>query len=285
MKADLKAYAQNIREIVGEDFIGTDYERLFVGFMNDNEWFGAEPEFKDDVLLIDTEAMKPYTDRILDFFRNYGLGIEDKVELLSQKYGDQMPDSAGLVSSFFDEMEIPSDNRYYLYDFLCYRQVEEFSSMDDEGIAKLVDYAVYDLTKANGDILCMLISWLKQYYRMHWFKDYSMTKRRTSENAAYDIDEYLELLYYLFNETYIEEEEMYRKAAESKNYGRYVAVYVYAFHACHKEHGPYADRTPGTYHAARRCPEKYCRRRFPTGRREAYGIFDHMEACRSPLDS
>ena len=218
MKTDLKVFANNIRDLIDEEDAGQDFERLFVAFMNDNDWFGAEPVFEGDVLMVDTDAMKPHIDSILEFFSNHSLSTEEKVDLLMQKYEDRMPDSVVIIRSFFDEMEIPVDNRYYLYDFLLYRQREEFTVMDDEGVARLVDFAVYDLTKANGDILCMLLSWMKQFYRMHWFRDYSMTKRRESENGAYDIDEYLELLYYLFNETYIEEEEMYRKAAEDKNY-------------------------------------------------------------------
>ena len=38
------------------------------------------------------------------------------------------------------------------------------------------------------------------------------------QNEAYDFDDYICLLYYLFSEDYIENNEMFRKAAESKNY-------------------------------------------------------------------
>ena len=47
-----------------------------------------------------------------------------------------------------------------------------------------------------------------------------MTKRYTIEstNGAYELDEYLQLMYYLFNEEYITRNSMYSKAADSKNY-------------------------------------------------------------------
>ena len=47
-----------------------------------------------------------------------------------------------------------------------------------------------------------------------------MEKRYTMNigKEAYDVDEYLELLYYLYNEDYIEDNEMYEKACESRNY-------------------------------------------------------------------
>ena len=47
-----------------------------------------------------------------------------------------------------------------------------------------------------------------------------MTKRYTIEsaNGAYELDEYLELMYYLINENYIIKNDMLCKAANSKNY-------------------------------------------------------------------
>lgn len=218
MKTDLKEYVKEIKSQISNEYIDQDFERAFVSFMNDNEWFGNEPEFDQDILMIDMEKLSPYTGRIQEFFINRGLSASEKTSKLQERYEKQMQGSAQMVKTFFEEMDIAEDSRYYLYDFLLFRQTIEFSAMDDEAVSSLMSYAVYDLTKANGDIFCMMLTWMKQFKHMHWFRDYYMTQRRVSENGAYDIDEYLELLYYLFNESYIEKEEMYRKAAESKNY-------------------------------------------------------------------
>ena len=218
MKTDIKEYVKRIKSQISDEYIDQDFERSFVTFMNDNVWFGHEPEFDQDILMIDIDRLSPYTGRIQEFFINRGLSIAEKTYMLRERYEKYMSNSARMVQQFFEEMNVAEDSRYYIYDFLLFRQTAEFSEMDDEAVSGLMSYAVYDLTKAAGDIFCMMLTWMKQFKHMHWFRDYYMTPRRVSDNGAYDIDEYLELLYYLFNETYIEREEMYRKAAESKNY-------------------------------------------------------------------
>ncbi len=217
MKIDLKNFANRIKSIVGAQD-QEDFERSFVTFLNDNDWFGCHPEVVDGICMVDEAILSEYIPRFTEYFEKTELPTETKLEMLSTRYAEFMPDCADMIVSFFDSMNVAEDNQYYIYDFLLHRQKMEFSAMKDDEVENLVKYAVFDLTKADGDILCMMLSWLKQFYRMHWFKDHYMTKRRESENGAYDIDEYLELLYYLFNSEYIEENEMYKRAAENKNY-------------------------------------------------------------------
>ena len=217
MKTDLREFANYLKSHI-ETSLQEDFEHCLVAYLNDNEWFGCEPEMIDGKCLVDANVLASVIPRIIDFFEKKELPIEEKLILLANKYADKYPNSAGMVDSFFTTVSIAKENQYYLYDFLLTRQSAEFSNMDNESVSELVSHAVFDLTKADGDILCMMLSWLKQYNRMHWFKDFSMTKRRESENGAYDIEEYLELLYYLFNADYIEENDMYKRAAENKNY-------------------------------------------------------------------
>ena len=54
MKTDLKEYVKEIKSQISNEYIDQDFERAFVSFMNDNEWFGNEPEFDQDILMIDT---------------------------------------------------------------------------------------------------------------------------------------------------------------------------------------------------------------------------------------
>lgn len=213
---DLKIFAGKLKQLIYD--ASDDFERLLVEYLNDNDWFGSNPEFIDGKCMVDDICLSSHMSEIIGFFDNRELTTEDKVQMLAMRYAEKQPEFASKVEKFFDELSIPEDNQYYIYDFLLSRQIKSFSKMRDNDVAKLVEHAVFDLTKADGDIFCMLLSWLKQYHHVPWIKSYSMTKRVEIENGAYDLDEYLHLLYYLFCPTYIEENEMYKKAAESKNY-------------------------------------------------------------------
>lgn len=217
---ELKEYVRRIKKNnnIESFYKGNDFERLFVTFMTDNDWFDCEPSKNNESFYVDEAKLDQFIPRIIDYFQNCNNPIEDKCARLMHKYMEKMPQSYQIVNSYFQKFEIPFDNRYYIIDFLLVRQEIEFNKMNDENISPLVKLAVFELTKANGDIFCMMLSWFKQFYHMHWFRDYTMTQRRVSENGAYDIEEYLELLYYLFNEDYINENEMYKKAASDKNY-------------------------------------------------------------------
>lgn len=215
---DLKDFAEEIRNMTDSQMDGEEFNRALVAFMNDNDWFGVVPEMSDGRVFIDKTLMAPHMAKISEFFNHQIFSTDDKVQFLKKRYKDTYPADLDMIEDFFGELNISQESRYYLYDFLLTRQAKSFFAMNNNDVSALVDHAVFDLTKINGDFLCMLLSWLKQYYKVHWFKDFAMTKRRESENCAYDIDEYLELLYYLFNENYIVENDMYQQAAENKNY-------------------------------------------------------------------
>lgn len=69
----------------------------------------------------------------------------------------------------------------------------------------LVEVATKVLTKYLGDNLIQFIKWLLNKGVTRYRVSFEMTKRYTIEsaNGAYELDEYLELMYYLFNEDYI----------------------------------------------------------------------------------
>ncbi len=92
--------------------------------------------------------------------------------------------------------------------------------MRDEEIKDFLAVAFEEMSKQYGDILTFFLTWLKEHYKTKYMHDYFMSKRKDNadSNEAYDTEEYLELLYCLFNEDYIIENDMYAKAAQSKNH-------------------------------------------------------------------
>lgn len=109
--------------------------------------------------------------------------------------------------------ELPDDDEY----------VHRGKGTVEKCIKAVLDFyinATFELIKAHGDIFTFFIAWLKLNHKTAYQKDYVLNKRYTMDiqNEAYDFDDYISLLYYLFSEDYIENNEMFRKAAESKNY-------------------------------------------------------------------
>ena len=76
------------------------------------------------------------------------------------------------------------------------------------------------LPKIFGDIMADFINWTRVHCKTLYYRDYFMNPYSTnSKNAeAYDPDDYLKIIFHMFNENYIAENDMYTKAATSKNF-------------------------------------------------------------------
>lgn len=187
-----------------------------VQFLEDNHWFGIVPELIDNKLYISEEEMELLKDPLIKFISTN----DNPIEQLKTQFEEIFPDTASKLQVFFDEIKAPEETQFYLIDFLAYNLKKNIILMSDEEVSEIVEEATSSLIKIHGDILTFFLSWLKSKCRTRYKNEYIMEHRISMEgkNGAYDVDEYLELLYYLFNENYIEENEMYQKAAKSKNY-------------------------------------------------------------------
>lgn len=137
-------------------------------------------------------------------------------EIFSKKF----PSTSELFVQFAEEEKLSETNRFYLLDFLAYYLTKDLFLYSDAEVETLVEVATEVLTKSQGNILIQFIKWLLNKGVTRYRVSFEMTKRYTIEsaNGAYELDEYLELMYYLFNENYIIKNDMLCKAANSKNY-------------------------------------------------------------------
>ena len=215
---DFKEYAKQLEVQLNTDL--DNFNEVFVQFLADNEWFGVEPVWKDDILWVDTKDFAPYIERIRLFFDSYWLNTAEKNVLLLSMLQKSFPDTEPKLLQFYDEYDFPDIIRYYLTSFLLKFLPKELCMMNDLEVQDLLTDAYNELIKQYGDILASFLRWLKDKYTTRYLNDYFMSKRqdKSDSNEAYDTEEYLELLYYLFNEEYIYENEMYAKATASKNY-------------------------------------------------------------------
>ena len=211
MVVDLKNYLERILVELGAATI--KHREKVSGFLLDNEWFGVSINLDDYTISEkDAEVLKNH---IKDYLTTPP-GIKSMEGIFSKKF----PSTSELFVQFAEEEKLSETNRFYLLDFLAYYLTKDLFLYSDAEVETLVEVATKVLTKSQGNILIQFIKWLLNKGVTRYRVSFEMTKRYTIEsaNGAYELDEYLELMYYLFNEDYIIKNDMLSKAANSKNY-------------------------------------------------------------------
>lgn len=211
MVVDLKSYLERILVELGAATI--KHREKVSGFLLDNEWFGVSINLDDYTISEkDAEILKNH---IKDYL-TIPPGIKSMEGIFSKKF----PSTSELFIQFAEEEKLSETNRFYLLDFLAYYLTKDLFLYSDAEVETLVEVATVVLTKSQGNILIQFIKWLLNKGVTRYRVSFEMTKRYTIEsaNGAYELDEYLELMYYLFNENYIIKNDMLCKAANSKDY-------------------------------------------------------------------
>lgn len=211
MVVDLKSYLEKILIELGVDTL-KNREKVS-GFLLNNDWFGVSINLEN--YTITDEDAKVLKNHIKDYFMTPP-GVESMGAIFAKKF----PSTSDLFTQFSKEQKLSKINRFYLLDFLAYYLTKDLFLYSNAEVEKLVEVATEVLTKSLGDNLIQFIKWLLDKGVTHYRVSFEMTKRYTIEsiNGAYELDEYLQLMYYLFNEEYITSNNMYFKAADSKNY-------------------------------------------------------------------
>lgn len=186
-----------------------------ISFLIDNRWFGKKPTYENGVVFLSDEQVKLFSAPLRQF-----LNTPMRSSILECMLSKKFPVTTKFLRKFFDEEQSEETTRFYLYDFLLYWLTKEIVFYTDADLTDLLRQATIDLTKSHGDILTFFLAWLRFETKVAYIKDYMMDKRYTMklQNEAYAFDEYLQLLYYLFNEEYIRDHDMYQKASRSQNY-------------------------------------------------------------------
>ena len=211
MVVDLKSYLERILVELGDATI--KHREKVSGFLLDNDWFGVSINLDDYTITEkDAEVLKNH---IKDYLTTPP-GIKSMEGIFSKKF----PSTNELFVQFAEEEKLSETNRFYLLDFLAYYLTKDLFLYSDAEVETLVEVATKVLTKYLGDNLIQFIKWLLNKGVTRYRVSFEMTKRYTIEsaNGAYELDEYLELMYYLFNENYIIKNDMLCKAANSKDY-------------------------------------------------------------------
>ena len=197
-----------------------EFAMNFTRFMVSNMWFGKEPVLENGNLLVEEQWIADNQEAINEFCSFYGTGSEDKVKYLLKKLNDNMPRTSTLVKKYCRELEVSASCSYRVLDFLLYWLPGEIDLSTDKEIETLVDDACRNLPKTYAEVVADFINWTSEKTKTIYQQKYFIQKfvTRDEETDAYEPNQYLAMLYKLYNAEYIQENDMYAKAARSKNY-------------------------------------------------------------------
>lgn len=189
--------------------------RSIIGFLEDNAWFGQRPDMVSGRVILSPEQIDCYTPP-LTLFLSTEATCANIYNLLQAKF----PMTAQHWEKFCKVVDVPEDDQFYILDFMLAFCVKDIMLYSDTEIKLLVKQASLELTKTHGETFTIFLSWLRKATKTGYRTDFVMQKRfqLDIQNEAYAMDEYLALMYYVFNEDYIFENGMYKKAAQSKDY-------------------------------------------------------------------
>ena len=215
---ELRAFA---KEINNRFNIGSEYfNECFVRFLVDNEWFGIEPTWVEEELYVNPTDFAPIMPMIEEYFESTTMSTSQKSRNLIGKIKAKYPDTGKKLEKFYSDVTVREMQQICVTSFLLKFLEKDLCLQDDQEVQKLLELSYKELPKQYGETITFFLSWLKEHYKTKYVNDYFMASRQDhgDRTSAYETEDYLQLLYYLFNEDYIKRNDMYQKAARSKNY-------------------------------------------------------------------
>ena len=191
-----------------------EFPLMLSQFMVDTHWLGEPPvegELADDF-------EKKHRLQLGEFAMNYRLSPGEKATVLMSKAMKEIPVTIERFEEYADNEKLDDAIRYQIVDFMRYELPGELHLSDDAEIGNLLEKAFDTLKRVYGDALTDFINWYGKNYQTAYKRVYVLSSRTTQNTDAYAPDEYMRLMYYLYNEEYIAENDMYASAARSKNY-------------------------------------------------------------------
>lgn len=214
---EFKEYAQQLKTMYQIES-GSFFQDL-TKFLVDNGWFGITPVWKDRYMYIEPSDFQEYLPRIQEYFANCNKSTNEKYDFLKEKLKRSMPDTSEKLETFYEKFKVATDKRCQVTSFILKYVKCDVCLLNDEKLKKIIEVLCEEETKTTGDCFTTFLSWCKKHYRTRYYQDYVLNQRsKQTSNGAVDLEDYLHLVYYLFNQEYIEKNDMYRRAAESKNY-------------------------------------------------------------------
>lgn len=204
-------------------------------FLSENKWFGVKPQMESGKYYVSTDEADFLSAKVSHFMSIKDLPQEKKKELLDEEFSRKWPTAYSAFRDFEENAEISDDSAYGVESFLNTFLTKDLDRLMDDDVKVLVRRSFENDYKYIGDGMTFYLAYARSRkirvnngngtikinkYHTHYNTDFIMQHRvdTTTQKSAYDEEEYLQLIYFLLNPEYIEDREMYKQAANSKNY-------------------------------------------------------------------
>lgn len=185
-----------------------------------NNWFNDTPKVIDKELYISDETWNNNEDEIVSYFSSFNKTPEQKHERLVQMFEKEFPETFGYFNRFKREVTVDRSSVVSVLDFMLYYLPGEIAFSSSNEIKYLLNDASEHLKRCDAEVLVFFINWLSEsrsirtaFNGLYQVNNYSKAKN----NEAYDLNFYLNVLYHMLNADYISKNQMYLKAAKSKD--------------------------------------------------------------------
>lgn len=191
-----------------------EFTKLLVG----RNWFGMKPIVEGDRIKIEEADWEKHLDEVNAFMAMYSQDSKLRKTHIFEKLKRTYPKTADLLQKYIDKSGIDDGIASTIAAFLGYYLVDELPQCIDAEIRDLLNYAFDDLQKKYSDVLADFINVTAEKHKTGYRNRYFMSNYSERTDTAYTPEEYMKMLYRLFNEKYIEKNKMYDRACRSKNY-------------------------------------------------------------------
>jgi len=187
----------------------------------DNDFWGLAIELAEDngnpVLMICKDEVSKLEANISFFLSHYDKPVNGKAQILMQHLENRYTLTTPELWTFYEEHEIEESEQYLLNDFLLYRLEKDVHLYNNQEIKSLIQHACEDLSLRVSQTLIYFLSWLRKKTKTNYIIDFTLEKRRLYGNRSpsYDGDTMLQMIYYLFNDDYIQKERLFLRAASN----------------------------------------------------------------------
>ncbi len=221
----------NVKSIIlsskGEDISLPEATVRFVQFMENNEWFGMQPQIinqnDEDEMYFSAEYAETIAEKFQMYLHHQSLTEEEILVIYLEKVGGMFPKTKKHLKAFMNSdgsgQPMADKNINDVLDFLLYHLKDEISLYNDSMIEHLVTCMCEELSIKTGNFILDFLCWMKKHHRVSYSIDFVLKSRNTESRIkqAYDTEKYLALIYHLFSPDYIRENTMYENACENQN--------------------------------------------------------------------
>ena len=216
---DLNEYQDSMidKYNIRDDKAREDFTEMLVA----NGWFGEDPVLNEENHVVVSDSFIERNGKAIDdFFRYHFLSDKKRRRIIEERLRRELPQTYESYKKFSKKFGIPDDISIFLADTLLDSLAGELQESTDKEIEAIVFEMTNTAPVSCARTFADFINWVITHYKTVYTNTYSIKNYTTDEenNGAYSMTEYLRILFTLFNEDSIRENQMYEQAAQSKKY-------------------------------------------------------------------